>query len=123
MATLFHDRISGRRGWLPGGFGTTVVRLGSWTFQAEISRPEGGAALRALQFFADVNRPPGSAIPVQTRMMLPGEKFALGADSCQWAHKVRPGEESETGGLGRSRRKILARAEVKSFGCHVFLLM
>ena len=22
MATLFHDRISGRRGWLPGGFGT-----------------------------------------------------------------------------------------------------
>ena len=33
---------------------TTVVRLGSWTFQAEISRPEGGAALRALQFFADV---------------------------------------------------------------------
>ena len=53
--TLFHDRISGRRGWLPGGFGTTVVQLGSWTFQAEISRPEGGAALRALQFFADAD--------------------------------------------------------------------
>ena len=61
MATLFHDRISGRRGWLPGGFGTTVVQLGSWTFQAEISRPEGGAALRALQFFADAyTMPPRS---------------------------------------------------------------
>ena len=64
--------------------------------------------------------PPGSAIPVQTRMTLPGEKFALGADSCQWAHKMRPGEESETGGLGRSRRKqALATPRTRSGQQHL----
>ena len=52
-----------------------------------------------------------------------GEKFAPAADSASGPHKVRPDEESETVGLGRSRRRFLARAEVKSFGCHVFWLM
>lgn len=50
----------------------------------------------------------------------PKTNSATGGRNSRRGQTVRAGAESETGGLGRSRRRFIARVAVKSFGCHVF---